>query len=123
MARLFWDWDVVVLEGPLPHEPDARWSDPVDDQGGVVWLAEVPSQKRVVAPDHFQQLRIGEDFSRSRDSHLIVRIVEVAEFHFRVQRNLVGFAIRAKIGDEDRESFGADRRHRSEMRLVAVDGG
>ena len=83
-ARLFPERDLVVFQRPLAHETHARGADAVDDERGIFRGAEVAAEKRVAFPDLAEQHRVGEDFGDAGDSNLIVPVVEVAQFHFRI---------------------------------------
>ena len=69
------------------------------------------------------RLALRDDLGDTRDPDLIVMIIEIAQFDLGVRGDLDGLVVRLQIGDEDREAVGANGRHGTQPRLVAINRG
>ena len=110
----------MILQRPLAHETNSARANHINNQLGIFEAAEVISQERIRLPDRFQLSSIGQNFGRAGDPNLIVRIIEVTQFHLWIGLNFRRFAVGFQVRDVDGETINFDWRNRPQPRLVAI---
>jgi len=115
---------LTVLERPFAHEPDPGRGAAVDDQFRIIGGAEVPAQQRVFRPDRFQNRGIIHHFRHRRDPHLIMTVIQIAQFHPRLGRNLLRLAIPPQVRHVNHKTIVHPyRRNRPHPRLTVPPDG
>jgi hypothetical protein len=69
-----------------------------------------------------QEGQFGHDFGAAGDAHLIVVLVEIAQFDPGIGLDLLRLVIHPQVSDVHREAIGPHRRHGANARLIAIDG-
>jgi divalent metal cation (Fe/Co/Zn/Cd) transporter len=83
----------VILKGPLTHEANAYRTDFIDDQGRIIRLAQVSTEKWVIPPNRLQKCRI----RKSGTGYFVELHVEVDGDASVAAGHVVGGKVRAAL--------------------------
>ncbi len=113
--------DVLVFEGPFAHEADAFRVDGVEEEFGIVDVAQVGAEQGVGVPNGLACGLVRDGARGAGDADLVVVVREVAEFRVLVGFEFGGFGGGAHGGDVYGEAIGADGGDGPEARLLTVN--
>src|SRR5947199_3966520 len=80
VSRSVLEWNLVIVQGPLAHIADTIGRDPVNDQLRIINPAQVLAEQWIAVPDLLEKPLVGDNLRQSGDTHLVMVIVQVAQF-------------------------------------------
>jgi hypothetical protein len=97
--------------------------DAVQDKFRIVDRTQIRAQQRIGVPDLLPYRPVLDPLGRPGQSHLVVILRQIAQFHLVVLLDLGRFTRTAQRSDVDHEAVRLHRRNRANAWTVTVNGG